>query len=56
MKDLWILVDEVEAIKGLQRNCFSWSIIDANGMRDSLKTLMKMEINVNDQRMKIYVE
>lgn len=33
MKDLWIFVDEVEAIKGLQRNCFSWSIIDANGMQ-----------------------
>lgn len=48
MKDLWIFVDEVEAIIGRQRNCFSWSIIDANRMQDSLKNLMKMEINVSE--------
>lgn len=43
MKDLWIFVDELQAITARQRNCFSCSIIDANRMQDSLKNLMKME-------------
>lgn len=38
----------MEAIIGRQRNCFSWSIIDANRMQDSLKNLMKMEINFSE--------